>query len=142
MKCFFIVCFFLKSSNYSFVCFGGLNEYLYIFWLNRHLQAKQPLNSKQSAIGYERIILEVLRRCGYFSPPTYSALKISVHDVNIEAFLEHEVELQNESMNIFFLYHFQMLFWIPLNSRDLKFLDWKWLFGIHSIDSKSQLLLD
>ena len=133
----------ITSVTVSEYLLVGLFEKVFVmFWLHWHLLAKQVLNQKQSAIGYERIILEVLRRCGYFRPPTYSALKISFHDVNIEAFLEHEVELQNESMNIFFLYHFQMLFWIPLNSRDLNFLDWKWWFGIHSIYSKLLLLLE
>ena len=33
-----------------------------MFWLHRHLPAKQALNSK----GYERIIREILRRYGYF----------------------------------------------------------------------------
>ena len=31
-------------------------EYLFMFWLCRHLPAKQVLNSKQPAKGYERII--------------------------------------------------------------------------------------
>ena len=53
-----------KSSNYSFVPFGSLFEYLFIFWLHRHLPAKQALNSKQSAKGYETIIQEILRRYG------------------------------------------------------------------------------
>ena len=38
------------------------------FLLHRHLPAKPALNSKQSAKGYERIIQEILRRCGYLSP--------------------------------------------------------------------------
>ena len=45
----------------------GLFEYLFMFWLKRHLPAKQALNSKLSAKGYERIMPEILRRCGYFS---------------------------------------------------------------------------
>ena len=39
----------------------GLFEYLFMFWLHRHLPAKQALNSKQSAKGY-RIIGQILRR--------------------------------------------------------------------------------
>ena len=38
-----------------------------MFWLQRHILAKQALNSKQSAKGYERIIREILRRPGCFS---------------------------------------------------------------------------
>ena len=38
-----------------------------MFWLYRHLLAKQALNSKQSTKGYERIIREILRRSGYFN---------------------------------------------------------------------------
>ena len=45
----------------------GLFEYLFMFWLHRQPPAKQVLNSKQSAQGYERIIREILRRSGYFS---------------------------------------------------------------------------
>ena len=41
------------------------------FWLNRYLPAKQILNSKQYAKGYERIIREILRRSGYFSTQNY-----------------------------------------------------------------------
>ena len=37
----------------------GLFEYLFMFWLHRHLPAKQALNSKQSAKGYERIIQKI-----------------------------------------------------------------------------------
>ena len=40
-----------------------------MFWLHRHLLAKQGLNLKQSAKVYERIIREILRRSGYFSTP-------------------------------------------------------------------------
>ena len=40
---------------------AGLFEYLFMFWLHRHLPAKQALNSKQSAKGYEKIIREILR---------------------------------------------------------------------------------
>ena len=36
-------------------------------WLHRHLPAKQALNSKQSNIGYVRIIRKNLRKSGYFS---------------------------------------------------------------------------
>ena len=46
--------------------FAGLFEYLFIFWLHRHLTSKQVLNSKQSAKGHERIIREILRRSEYF----------------------------------------------------------------------------
>ena len=45
---------------------AGLFEYLFMLWLHRHLSAKQALNSKQSAKGYERIIEDILRRSGYF----------------------------------------------------------------------------
>ena len=45
----------------------GLLENLFMFWLHRHLLAKQVLNSKQSTKGYERIIQEILIRSGYFS---------------------------------------------------------------------------
>ena len=45
---------------------AGFFEYLFMFWLHRHLPAKQVLNSKQSAKGYERKIREILRRSGYF----------------------------------------------------------------------------
>ena len=37
----------------------GLFEYLFMFWLQRRLPAKQALNSKQSVKGYERIIREI-----------------------------------------------------------------------------------
>ena len=53
----------------------GLFEYLLIFWLHRHLMAKQVLNSKQSAKEYERMNREILRRSGYFS--TYINFVIS-----------------------------------------------------------------
>ena len=42
----------------------GLFQYLFMFWLHRHLLAKHALNSKQSTRGYERIIREILRRSG------------------------------------------------------------------------------
>ena len=42
-------------------------EYSFMFWLHRHIRARQVLNSKQSAKRYERIIREILRRSGYFS---------------------------------------------------------------------------
>ena len=45
---------------------ADLFKYLFMFWLHRHLPAKQVLNSKQSAKGYEQIIWEILRRSGYF----------------------------------------------------------------------------
>ena len=48
-----------KYSNYSFIQFGSLFEYLFMFWLQRHLPAKQALNSKLSAKGYERKIREI-----------------------------------------------------------------------------------
>ena len=37
----------------------ALFEYWFMFWLRRHLPAKQALNSKQSAKGYERIIWDI-----------------------------------------------------------------------------------
>ena len=37
----------------------GFFEYWFMFWLRRHLPAKQSLNSKQSAKGYERIIWDI-----------------------------------------------------------------------------------
>ena len=40
---------------------AGLFEYLFIFWLHRHLPIKQVLISKQSAKGYEWIIQENLK---------------------------------------------------------------------------------
>ena len=46
---------------------AGLFEYLFMFWLHRHLPAKQALNSKQSIKGYKRIIQEILRNPGYFN---------------------------------------------------------------------------
>ena len=48
---------------------AGLFEYLFkfMFWLHRHLPAKQALNSKQFAKRYERIIWKILWRSGYFS---------------------------------------------------------------------------
>ena len=45
---------------------AGLFEYLFMFWLHRHLPAKQALNSKQSAKGHERLIPEILIRSDYF----------------------------------------------------------------------------
>ena len=39
----------------------GLFEYMFMFW-----PSSQDLNSKTSAKGYERVILEILRRSGYF----------------------------------------------------------------------------
>ena len=56
-----------KSSNYSFKLFDRLIWIFFMFWLHRHLPAKQDLNSKQSAKGHERIIREILRRSDYFS---------------------------------------------------------------------------
>ena len=44
-----------------------LFEYLFMFWLDRHLLAKKALNSEQSVNGYERIIQEILRQSGYSS---------------------------------------------------------------------------
>ena len=38
-----------------------------MFWLHRHLPAKQALKSKQSTKGYERMIPEILRRSGCFT---------------------------------------------------------------------------
>ena len=32
-----------------------------MFWLHKHLQAKQAINSKKYAKGYERIIPEILK---------------------------------------------------------------------------------
>ena len=46
---------------------AGLFEYLFMLWLHRHLPAKQALNSKQSAKGFEGIIQDILRRSGYFN---------------------------------------------------------------------------
>ena len=46
---------------------ADLFEYFFMFWLHRHLPAKQAQYSKQSAKGYERIIQEILRGSGYFS---------------------------------------------------------------------------
>ena len=61
----------LKSSNYSFIPLGGLVfEYLFMFWLHRHLPAKQALYStKQSSKGYEtnKNDPDILSRSGYFS---------------------------------------------------------------------------
>ena len=48
-----------------------------MFWLHRHLPAKQALNSKQSTTGYDRIIWEILRRSGYFSSNTSPVSKSS-----------------------------------------------------------------
>ena len=47
--------------NYSFLPLAGLFEYLFIFWLHRHLPIKQALNSKQSSKRYEWIIQENLK---------------------------------------------------------------------------------
>ena len=49
-----------------------------MFWLHRHLLAKQVLNSKQSAKGYERIIPEILRRSGYFSTFQWFCVNVNV----------------------------------------------------------------
>ena len=68
---------YFKTWNYSFV--EGLFEYLFMFWLQRHLQAKQDLNSKKSAKGYERIIQKIFIRTGYNS--TEKSI-ISVYKVN------------------------------------------------------------
>ena len=46
---------------------GLFIEYLFMFWLHRHLPAKQALDLKQSVKGYERIIRETLTRSGYFN---------------------------------------------------------------------------
>ena len=43
----------------------GLFEYLFMFWLEKHLPAKQALNSKDSAKGYGRILPEILRRSDF-----------------------------------------------------------------------------
>ena len=40
--------------------------YLFMFWLHRHMPAKQALNSNQSTKGYERIIGTILGGSGYF----------------------------------------------------------------------------
>ena len=41
---------------------AGLFYIFFMFWLHSHLPAKQALNSKQSAKGFQRIIGEILRR--------------------------------------------------------------------------------
>ena len=53
-----------------------LFEYLFIFCLRRYLLAKQALNSKQSAKGYERIIQEILRS-GFCDDSVQSRAKYS-----------------------------------------------------------------
>ena len=45
-----------------------------MFWLHRNLAAKQVLNSKQYAKGYERIIRQILRRSGYFNNALYKEI--------------------------------------------------------------------
>ena len=50
---------------------GSFEYYLFMFWLRRHLPAKQVLSSKEPAKGYERIIREILRRSGYFRNKNY-----------------------------------------------------------------------
>ena len=60
----------LHSLNQQIIllrCLMGLFEYLFMFWLKRHLPAKQAQNSKLSANGYERIMPEILKSSGYFS---------------------------------------------------------------------------
>jgi len=57
-----------------------------MFWLHKHLPAKQFLNSKQSSKGYERIIQGILRSSGYtlflapFTFPTIIAANFFVFD--------------------------------------------------------------
>ena len=55
---------------------AGLFEYLLMFWLRRHLPAKQAINSKQSTKEYERIIRDILRRSGYFTQ--FSTLEYTI----------------------------------------------------------------
>jgi len=62
----------LKSLNYSFEPLACLLEYFFsCFGCTDMLVAKQVLNSKQPAIGYDRIILGILRRSGYFNLAIY-----------------------------------------------------------------------
>ena len=53
----------------------GLFEYLFMFWLDIHLYAKQYSNLKQSAKGDEIIISDILRRSGNFSLSLYICVR-------------------------------------------------------------------
>ena len=72
----------VARSSYNFLIIlsyplTGLFKYLFMFWLHKHLPAKQFLNSKQSSKGYERIIREILRSSGYtlfLAPFTFTTI--------------------------------------------------------------------
>ena len=58
-----------------------------MFWLHRHLPAKQALNSKQSAKGYERMNQGILRRSGYFTSKMFFFGMVVLHNFYVDNYV-------------------------------------------------------
>ena len=88
-----------------------------MFWLHRHLPAKQALNSKQSTKGYKRIIQEILRISVCFTIPCHVYVYTTRQVFQILKFTQHQVQ-QKKILNIVFYSNFYFTYRYVLKRLD------------------------